>query len=169
MRPVVRGALLSILLAMAAGAAWSQADPRGARPPLAEIQARHEAHERQRAEDLRTVLRLRLDQEPALAAYLQAHKPPPGPPPGPPPEREALTTPQRLDEMARREAERAAAERGHADALRAFYAALTPEQRQVFDALQRLRHAPGPDHGGPWGHPGFDGPHNPPFDGPPDG
>ena len=62
--------------------------------------------------------------------------------------------------MARREAEHAAMQQKHAEALRAFYAALSPEQRQVFDALQRM-HGGGHEHGGQghggWGHHGFGG------------
>ena len=112
-----------------------------------------EAHERQRAQDLRTILRLRPDQEPALTAFLQSHDRPPGAMKrrGPPGEAAPMTTPQQLDEMARREADHAAMQRRHAEALRAFYAALSPEQRQVFDALQRVEHG---GRGG-WGHGGF--------------
>ena len=108
-----------------------------------------EAHEQQRMADLRTVLRLRPDQEPALTAFLQARRPPKmdgrrGP------QEQAMTTPQRLDEMARRDAEHTAEGRRRADALRTFYAALSPDQRQVFDALTRLQgpRGPGGMHGG---------------------
>ena len=51
----------------------------------------------------------------------------------------------------------------HVEALRAFYAALSPEQRQVFDALQRVE-GPGPGGGPGFGHHGFGGPG---FGGPP--
>jgi hypothetical protein len=125
----------------------------------ARMQQMREAHERQRAQDLSTILRLRPDQEPALTAFLQSRKPPQGEGMkdrrGPRGEAGPMTTPQQLDDMARRDAERAAMQRRHADALRAFYAALSPEQRPVFDALQRLEHG-GRGHGG-WGHRGFGG------------
>jgi protein CpxP len=142
----------------------------GPRPDFAAMQARREAHQRQRADDLRTILRLRPDQEPALAAFLQAGpKVPPGP--RPPPAAEApLTTPQRLDEMARREAQHAQARDARLQAVKAFYAALSPDQRAVFDALQRM-HGPGhgfggrpPGFGGPGGRPGPG--HGAPWDGP---
>ncbi|WP_372781120.1 Spy/CpxP family protein refolding chaperone [Phenylobacterium sp.] len=149
-------------------AAWAQADRSAPHPPRPEFQAMREAHERQRAQDLRTILRLRSDQEPALTAFLQSHKPP-----MPPAERRAppgavLTTPQRLDEDARREAEHAQMRQGHTDAVRAFYAALSPDQRPVFDALTRVE-GRGRGHGG-WGHGhGFGGPEGGPPDGPPRG
>jgi hypothetical protein len=122
------------------------------------MKARMEAHERQRAQDLRTVLHLRPDQEAALTAFL-AH-----------PQRgdmkksgmkrdgaagEAMTTPQRLDEMAQREARMTAMRQQRADKVKTFYAALNPEQRQVFDALTRLQRQRG--HGGPHGMGGMHG------------
>ena len=115
-------------------------------PPTAEMRARHEAMQQQRLEDLKTILRLRPDQEPALAAFMEAHKPP-ARDFDRPSEPRVLTTPQRLDEMARREAEMAARHERMRQALAKFYTALSPEQQKVFDALMRL-HA---SHGGPVG------------------
>jgi protein CpxP len=60
-------------------------------------------------------------------------------------ERESLTTPQRLDRMQKRMAERDARFQQHADAVKAFYAALSPEQEHAFDALMKM-------HGGHGGH-----------------
>jgi hypothetical protein len=169
MRPTFRIAALSAAIALSAAAGAQAQDEHRAPGPAAghmqtgQMQARmqqmREAHERQRAQDLRTILRLRPDQEPALTAFRQSHKPPQGAGEkgrrGPPGEAGPMTTPQQLDEMARREADHAAMQRRHADALRAFYAALSTEQRQVFDALQRVEHG-GHGHGG-WGHRGFGG------------
>ena len=172
MTPTIRHAALAALAAatLAGTAAWAQQDdhrgpPADARAKMhAQMQAMREAHEKQHAQDLRTILRLRPDQEGALTAYLQSHKRPEGPrgdrqgPPGGPGRTPGaapgapMTTPQRLDAMARREAEHAAMQQKHAEALRAFYAALSPEQRQVFDALQRMH---GGGHGG--GHMGGHG------------
>jgi LTXXQ motif family protein len=175
MPPIFRQAALTALVALgaasiAAPAAWAQDDHRGQRPTPDQMHARmqqmREAHERQHAADLRIILRLRPDQEAALTAYLDSHKRPegagrPGEHRGPPGQPMAsptapMTTTQRLDEMARRETEHAAMQKRHADALRAFYAALSPEQRQVFDALQRMHGGHGHGHGG-WGHHGFGG------------
>jgi len=167
MKLTIRSAVLSAALATAAAASspgWAQAEPHGPRPAAAQFQAMREAHERQRVQDLKTILRLRPDQEPALTAFLQSHKPP-GPgdrpdrhgPPGAPPA--PMTTPQRLDEMARREAEHAQAGQRRTEAARTFYAALDGQQRQVFDALMRVQRG-GHGHGGRggWGHRGFGGP-----------
>lgn len=117
--------------------------PHGAAP--AEMRAHHEAMRKQHMEDLKIVLRLRPDQEPALAAFMAAHEPKkferrladPG----------KLTTPQRLDEMAKMEAEMDAHRKASRDALAKFYAALSPDQQKVFDALHRLK-----GHGGPGMH-----------------
>ncbi len=91
-----------------------------------------------RAEHLRTLLQLRPDQEPALKAFLDATKPPEREPParsdGPPPA--PLTTPERLDQQAKRMAEHQAVFQAHAAATRTFYAQLSPSQRKVFDTLR---------------------------------
>ena len=131
-------------------------------PAPAEMQARHEARERQRAQDLRIILRLRPDQEAALTTLL-AHAPRP-PMERPEPSLEALTLPQRLDEMGQHESRMMAERQAHIEALKAFYAALSPEQRQVFDALMRLQgpHGAGGPHGmagGMHGEHGSEGPH----------
>lgn len=130
--------------------------PHGA--PTAEMKAHHEAMAKQHMEDLKIVLRLRPDQEAALAAFLAAHEPKmftrrlPDP--------ASQTTPQRLEEMAKVEADMAAHQKASRDTLAKFYAALSPEQQKVFDALHRLKgHGPGGPggrrmvmHGGPGAH-----------------
>ncbi|MBX3483380.1 Spy/CpxP family protein refolding chaperone [Phenylobacterium sp.] len=118
-------------------------------PPPEEMKAHVEAMKKQHMEDLKTVLRLRPDQEAALAAFMASHEPQkiqmklPDPKDGP----KTLTTPQRLDEMARREDAMRAAGARRREALTRFYAALSPDQQKVFDALQRLQGPRG--HGGP--------------------
>lgn len=172
MTPIPRIATLSAIVALGL-ASSSRAQPpapdshRGAGPMAAEMKAMHEEHDRQRAVDLRTILRLRPDQEGALSAFLQSHRSPIGPEGRyEPPPATSMTTPQRLDEMARRDAEHAALRQQHAAALRTLYAALSPEQRQVFDALERLRGRGGP---GGEGHHRFGGPmrRHGPMGGPP--
>ncbi|THD57820.1 Spy/CpxP family protein refolding chaperone [Phenylobacterium sp.] len=176
MRRATRYAALSALAVLGAAtlatpAAWAQDGQRGPRPAAAgdmhaRMQAMREAHEKQRAQDLRTILRLRPDQEPALTAFLQSHHRPDGAgkpggrhgPPGAPgagPGAAPMTTAQRLDMEARREAEMSGMRQRHAEALRTFYNALSPDQKQVFDALQRVQ---GHGYGrGGWGHHGFGG------------
>ncbi len=145
MRRTIRAGVLSAVIAIGATtvaipAAQAQDDHHRQQEAAGDRQAVREAHEGQHAQDLRTILRLRPDQEPALAAFLQSHKPAMKPPEnrGSSGQAGIQTTPQRLDEMARREAQRAAMNQRHAEAVRAFYAALSSDQRQVFDALQRM-------------------------------
>src|SRR4030095_365316 len=82
-------------------------------------------------------------------AFVAAHHPPEQREMREPSEGEPKTTPERLDEMAKHEAAMAAEQARMREALTRFYAALSPEQQKVFDALQRLQH-----HGGMHGGPG---------------
>jgi len=119
-------------------AAGAQAQPAPAQPQRgmmghdpAEMAARH-------AEHLRAVLQLRPDQEPALKALIAAMAPPADMRERMQERREemaGLTTPQRLDRMQARMAEHQAAFARRADAIRRFYAQLTPAQQKSFDAL----------------------------------
>ena len=115
-----------------------------------EMKAMHEAMMKQHLEDLKVVLRLRPDQEAALQAFVAAHHPD-GPPmmhemhDGPGDMMKPQTTPERLAEMAKHEAAMAAEHEKMRAALARFYAALSPDQQKVFDALQRLQ---GPHMGG---------------------
>jgi protein CpxP len=127
----------------------------------------------QHAQRLRTVLQLRPEQEPALRALVDATRPRPE-------ELERrrddrgdardLSTPQRLDRMQARLAEHQARFARRADAVKRFYAQLSPAQQRAFDALHdgpggmhgrggRHGHGPGGFHGperGPGG-PGAEG------------
>jgi periplasmic protein CpxP/Spy len=82
-----------------------------------------------------------------------------------------LTTPERLDKMATMMAEHTARRQAefqkHAEAIKAFYAVLSPEQKRAFDAMpQHLfggmhgHHGDGGEGHGGWGHHmGGGGPH----------
>jgi len=140
--------LAPLLLATAAMAQPAGRHEHHGAPP-AEMKARHEAMQKQRIEDLKIVLRLRPDQEAALAAFVDSHHR------GerkelPKPDGKPLTTPERLDRMEKRHAEMTAQHERARQALAKFYAALSPDQQKVFDALHRLQ---GP-HGGGMGHGG---------------
>jgi hypothetical protein len=141
------------LCAIAAPASAQMEPPRDVRferhmgPPSPEMEKAMAEHRAQMARDMHIVLRLRPDQEKAWEAFQAAMTPPPRPekPPGPPPM--AATTPERLDMMGKHMAEMEAHRARMDAATRAFYAALSPEQQQVFDALERLKGPHGP--GGP--------------------
>ena len=127
-----------------------------------------EQHRQEMMTDLHTILRIRPEQETAFQAFA-AMAPHEG--------REhvgemagvdALTTPQLIDQMDARKAAHDAEERQRGAAVKRFYAALSPEQQQVFDALRRLTMGQGgwggrmhgPPHG-PMGR-GMGGPGGPP-------
>ena len=101
------------------------------RPDPAEMARRH-------AQRLRDVLQLRPNQEPALAALMDALKPPEGMREKMRAERGAmrgLTTPERLDRMRDRMAQRQAEFDRRAMAIKRFYAQLTPSQQKALDAM----------------------------------
>jgi Spy/CpxP family protein refolding chaperone len=104
-----------------------------------------------RTADLATVLRLTPAQRPALDTFVAGQTPPHrdmAARQGDRQARGALTTPQRLEERNKRMAERQAFAAKRAESLKTFYAALNPEQKQVFDALNRLRGPDGRGRGG---------------------
>jgi Spy/CpxP family protein refolding chaperone len=116
------------------------------------------AHQERRARFLHDVLNIRPDQEAALQAFLADTQRQPhehkdwaqrdGQAAAP------MTTPQRLDQMAammaKRSAERQAAFQRRADAVKRFYAVLSPEQKRAFDALHERGCMDGHGHhGGP--------------------
>jgi len=164
---------LALALSLAAGASFAQTPPapgqapsaegrRWQRPDPAQMAERH-------AQRLRDALQLRPDQEPALRQLTAALQPPAGERERMRQEREAmaqLTTPQRLDRMAQRMNDRAARFRQHADAIKRFYAQLTPAQQKAFDAMPMM--GMGGDHhemgGRGWGggRPGMRGGHGGP-------
>ena len=155
----LRGLALAGALVACGTAAYAQVAPpppgAGPRPPMRERldPAAMAAH---KAERLRTVLQLTPQQEPALRAFIDATKPPEGLGEKFRAERQArqaMTTPQRLDRQKARMAERAAAFDRRADAVKRFYAQLTPSQQKAFDALGPM----GGRRGGMGGHRGHGG------------
>jgi hypothetical protein len=135
-------ALVGAIALSSAGASLAQPAP----PPGPGPDAGHRQWQRpdpakmvqERTEHLRTVLQLRPDQEPALRALAAAMTPDPAKMEQRRAERaEArnLTTPQRLDRMQQRMAERQTAFARRSDAIKRFYAQLSPTQQKAFDAL----------------------------------
>jgi hypothetical protein len=129
------------------------------------------------------ILGIKPDQEAAFQAYASAlHPQRPAPGVADPAAQEpnwrdhktmaAMTTPERLDMMAKRMDAREAKMRAHfermAAATKTFYAALSPEQKRIMDSLPELGRGDGRgwDHPGGMGHmkdgPGRTGPPPPP-------
>lgn len=105
--------------------------------------AKMQAHMAKRMEQLKAKLKLTADQEGAWTTFTSAMQPK-----GQPAERpnwkeiQGMTTPERIDKMRAMRAVHQAEMDKRADAVKAFYAALTPEQKKTFDA-QHLRQGPG--------------------------
>ena len=125
-------------------------------------------HLEREAVRLRDALQLRPDQEGALHAFLDSMKPPAdamarmhGPhwdgdhADG---DEEHLTTPQRLDRMLAKMDQHRARLVAHAEAVKRFYAQLSPGQQKAFDALGPMGlHGMGGHRRPMDGHPGEDG------------
>lgn len=133
-------------------------------------------HEERRARFFHDILNLRPDQEAAFQTFQADMKPQPhehkdwaehkASEPGAG-EQQALTTPERLDRMAafmaKHTAERQAAFQHRSEAIKRFYAVLSPEQKRAFDALHAMNGGRGGRHGGEGRggdrHPGGPGEH----------
>jgi Spy/CpxP family protein refolding chaperone len=132
----------------------------GAKDPK-EMMARWQARHDQRMAELKKDLQLTPTQEAAWTQFTNAMRPPASMPQRP--DREAmarLTTPERIDQMQALHKQRQAEMDRRAEATKAFYASLTPDQKKKFDA-QTARHMGGRHHGGQGGHggPGHHGHH----------
>ena len=136
-------------------AAFAQAPQPASAAPVAQAQAapvdgkqtarmdrekrmeRMQAHRAQRLAELKQKLRLESSQEGAWNSFAAAQQRPARPAGQARAEREAfakMTTPQRLDRMQARHAERGARFTELMTATRNLYAALSPEQQKTFDA-----------------------------------
>lgn len=159
--PVAAAAMASLLSISGLALAQPAAPAGSAGPPSHAQWAEHmQAHREARIHALHDLLNIHPDQEVAFQAFVssmhpdkdaQRHHEGEGAP------QQALTTPQRLDRMTQRMAEHQAAFQHRADAVRTFYAALTPDQQRAFDAMHGVmgRHDMGH---GMHGHGGFGGP-----------
>lgn len=106
-------------------------DPQKHTQRTEQMAKRHAEHQAQ----LKSALKITASQEAAWNAYVAGTTP--NPPAGAPgmarEDWSKLTTPQRLDKMQALRAERDAAMAKRIEAVKTFYAALTPEQQKVFD------------------------------------
>jgi hypothetical protein len=126
-------AAIAALLSICGGAALAQD-----RSPT-DMQAHHEARMHERMEEhmrrLHDILNLTADQDAALKAVADAMAPPAGERHEDWKQAQSLTTPERLDRMQARMAEHQARFQHVSDAIKRFYATLSPEQKRAFDAL----------------------------------
>lgn len=169
-------AALAAVLATPAFAQSAPPPPAGAPAATAGAERPHrmpspeqrEARRAQRAEALRQKLQLTPAQQPAWDAFTAAMRPQ-----GPRPDMAGmaqLTTPERIDRMKALRAQHNAEADRRDEAVKTFYAALTPAQQKVFD--QESRHMHGRDGmrgkpGGPGGRHGHGQPAPAPVSPPP--
>lgn len=125
--------------ALAAVTFASQAQPStDAKPPEsgdrpARMQERARQHVARRAAELKAQLKLSAEQESAWATYLAAMKPPARPVQPSAEDVARMTTPERLDRLRELRKQRDAEFDQREAATRTFYAALTAEQKKIFD------------------------------------
>jgi len=190
------GLFAAAALASVSTLALAQAAPAGGPPTAeqraawkAKAEERMHDHMEMHAKHLHDLLQLRPDQDAALQTLLAAlapshmdhmdHMGPGGPGhmdhhmgPGADGHDDfaKLTTPERLDKMsammAEHTAKRQAEFQKHAEAIKAFYAVLSPEQKRAFDAMPHHmfggdHHEEGGEGHGGWGHHMGPGPHGP--------
>ena len=162
--PHTRRHMLALGLAALGGAAIAQeapppppADGASAPPPPP-----HGKGRRHHTGKLKEQLKLTEAQEAAWKQFTDAMHPPAPPAPQERVDWSKLTTPQRLDRMQELADKHHAAMRQRHDAIRTFYAQLTPEQQKVFDDFHARR-----PHFGHGKHPGKRGPRHGTPGGPP--
>ena len=138
---------LAAALSLAAGASFAQpASPPGPGPQHHHMTGQHMDPAQmadRHAQHLRDALQLRPDQEPALRALIADMQPPAGEMEKMRGAHEAmakLSTPERLDRMQAMMAEHQARFTQHADAIKSFYAQLSPAQQKAFDAMPMMGH-----------------------------
>jgi protein CpxP len=161
------------LVGLAAGvvlissAAVVAAQEQGPPPPRGDMAEKWHEHMREHMQAhikaLHDLLQIHPNQEAAFQTFIASMKPPEGAEPGAEEggheDKAQLTAPQMLDHMAARMAEHQRRFEQHAQAVKTFYAVLSPEQQRAFDAMARLHHLHG-EHGfGGMGEHGPMGPH----------
>jgi Spy/CpxP family protein refolding chaperone len=109
--------------------------------------AKMQAHMEKRAAELKAKLKITPAQEGAWTSFTSAMKPPANMVAMrlDRAEMDKLSTPERIDKMKAMRVQRDAEMDKRSDAVKTFYAVLTPEQKKVFDAERLMR---GPDRGG---------------------
>lgn len=157
--PHTRRHMLALGLAALGGAAIAQEAPPA--PPASGASGPGRAR-RFHGGKLKEQLKLTEAQEAAWKQFTDAMHPPAPPAPQERVDWSKLTTPQRLDRMQELADKHHAAMRQRHDAIRTFYAQLTPEQQKIFDDFHarrppfgRGKHPGkrGPRHGTPGGPP----------------
>lgn len=115
------------------GPGTAQVAPGDGQPDRARMHERMQERMSKRLAGLKQKLQLSPAQESAWTSYAEALKPSGKHQRGDRAEFARLTTPERIDRMRARRTERIAAMDRRGEATKTFYAALTPQQKKVFD------------------------------------
>lgn len=145
----LRGVLAALALTFLSAPAMAQDAAARHEHGEQHMHAMMEKHRAEMIRDLHTILKLRPNQEAAFTAFEASMKPLAHADDMDKPS-EAMTTPQRLDKMLAVMEEHTDRMRKHVEATKAFYAVLSPDQQQSFDATMRMRHER-EEHGGRMG------------------
>jgi hypothetical protein len=136
-RSLIAAAILAGIAGVSATAIAQGAGPQGGPqgPRMEQMHKRHAERHAEHQTQLKSALKVTAAQEAAWNAYVAGTAPnPPASTPGMTKEDwSKLTTPQRMEKMQAFRAERDAVMTKRIDAVKTFYAALTPEQQKVFD------------------------------------
>lgn len=137
-----------LVAALGLSAAFAQTPPPGGRHDPARMEERAAKMQERRAQklaDLKAKLQINAAQETSWNAWVAAMQPARGDRPDRA-QFAAMTTPQRIDYMRARRAERAAAADQRGEITKSFYGVLSAQQQRVFDA-ETLRIGKGGHHG----------------------
>ena len=159
MKFTLKHAVLASLLAGAGFAAlaqgmggpmgdWGGSHHEGMRPGMHQRDpAKMQEFATKRLAEAKAKLKIGAEQEAAWATFSAAMMPPANPPKRPDrAEMEKLSTPERIDRMQALRTAREAEMDKRANAVKALYAVLNPEQKKVFDGL-RMHHGRRGEHG----------------------
>ncbi|HEY4318674.1 MAG TPA: Spy/CpxP family protein refolding chaperone [Herbaspirillum sp.] len=129
--------------------------------PTAEMQAKFAAKMQKRQDALHAKLKLTAAQEPAWKTFVDQTRPPQRDPGAKPHDRAAmakLTTPERMEKFLAGMQAREQFLVARLNAVKTFYAVLSPEQKKTFDKeFAHARFGGHHRHHGHWGHRGHDG------------
>jgi Spy/CpxP family protein refolding chaperone len=136
---------LLLAAALAASSAALMAQTPANPPAPGQMRERMAERHEHRMAELKAKLNITPQQEAAWTAFAAAMQPPAPPQRMSREEAASLTTPERIDHMQQRAAERQERMTQRGEAIKAFYAQLTPDQQKAFDEhAASLRRPQGP-------------------------
>jgi hypothetical protein len=138
MNKLYQSLLTTVFVAGLSGAAFAAAPAAGNPGPMMsgehhQMEGDRLEHFQKRQAELHDKLKLDANQEAAWKTYIAAIQPPANPPRQQPENWQKLTAPERVEKMLAMMQEREAQMSKHLQAMKTFYATLSPLQKQIFD------------------------------------